>query len=56
MQPAQSKLHFASADYALQAIHPLREGDADKPLEITLAPTRLVRAAWSRCEDTPRGT
>ncbi len=43
MWPGQSKLHFASADYALQAIAPLKEGELDKPLEITLRPTRLVR-------------
>jgi thiol-disulfide isomerase/thioredoxin len=44
MWPGQSKLHFASADYALQAIQPLKEEDLDKPIEITLKPTRLVRA------------
>ena len=44
MWPGQSKLHFASADYMLQAIRPLKEGEPDAPIEVTLRPTRLVRA------------
>ena len=38
------KLHFASADFTLQAIRVLKADDADKPIDITLSPTRLVRA------------
>jgi thiol-disulfide isomerase/thioredoxin len=40
--PGQVKLHFASPDYTLQAIHVVRADDANKPAEITLKPTRLV--------------
>jgi RNA polymerase sigma factor (sigma-70 family) len=41
----QAKLHFASTDYTLQATHLVKADDlADKPLDITLKPTRLVRA------------
>ena len=42
--PGDAKLHFASADYTLQAIRPLKDGELDKPIEVTLRPTRLVRA------------
>ena len=42
--PGDSKLHFASADYTLQAIRPLKDGELDRPIEVTLKPTRLVRA------------
>jgi thiol-disulfide isomerase/thioredoxin len=38
------KLHFASADYTLQAIRTLKPEEIERPLEVTLAPTRLVRA------------
>jgi RNA polymerase sigma-70 factor (ECF subfamily) len=48
---AQGKLHFASPDWTRQAIHVVRAGDPDRPLEIALKPTRLVRA---RVIETPR--
>src|SRR5262249_6660107 len=38
------KLHFASSDYALQAIRELKPEELDRPLDVTLRPTRLVRA------------
>src|SRR5262249_6992526 len=46
----QAKLHFASPDYTQQAIHVIRAGDPDRPLDITLKPTRLVRV---RVIETP---
>jgi thiol-disulfide isomerase/thioredoxin len=36
------KLHFASADFTLQAIRVIKAEDADKPIDVTLGPTRLV--------------
>ena len=38
------KLHFASADFTLQAIRVIKAEDADKPIEVMLSPTRLVHA------------
>jgi RNA polymerase sigma factor (sigma-70 family) len=38
-----AKLHFASADFALQAIRVVKAEDADKPVDVILSPTRLVR-------------
>ncbi len=37
------KLHFASSDFTLQAIRVIQAEDADKPIDVTLSPTRLVR-------------
>ncbi len=37
------KLHFASSDFTLQAIRTIKAEDADKPIDVTLSPTRLVR-------------
>jgi RNA polymerase sigma-70 factor (ECF subfamily) len=37
-------LHFASPDFLHQAVHVVRFGDPEKPVEITLRSTRLVRA------------
>ena len=49
------KLHFASADYTLQAIRNLKPEDLDRPLEVTLEPTRLVRARVIEVpEDDPK--
>ena len=39
-----AKLHFASADFTLQAIRIVKAEDADKPIDVTLSRTRLVRA------------
>ncbi len=40
----ETKLHFASSDYRLQAVHFLKpDTDLSQPLDITLRPTRLVR-------------
>ena len=39
-----AKLHFASADFTLQAIRLVKAEDADKPIDVTLGPTRLVHA------------
>ena len=41
---SQAKLHFASADYTLQAIHVVKAEAIDTPLEVSLKPTRLVSA------------
>ena len=41
---ASAKLHFASADFTLQAIRIVKAEDADKPIDVTLSRTRLVRA------------
>ena len=38
-----TKLHFASGDYILQATHLVKAGDLDRPIDVTLRPTRLVR-------------
>jgi RNA polymerase sigma factor (sigma-70 family) len=50
-RPGDLKLHFASPDYLLQAIRPLEDGEPDAPIEVTLKPTRLVRA---RVVEIPR--
>jgi RNA polymerase sigma-70 factor (ECF subfamily) len=39
-----TKLHFASADFTLQAIRVIKPEDVDKPIDVTLSPTRLVQA------------
>ncbi len=46
-----TRLHFASADYALQATRTVTPDDAGRPVEVTLRPTRLARA---RLIETPR--
>ena len=45
-------LVFATADFSRQAIHVVRVGDPDRPLDITLLPAREVRA---RVIETPGG-
>ena len=40
----EARLHFASADWTLQAIRTIKLNDPDLPLAVTLRPTRLVRA------------
>ena len=42
--PGMAKLHFASADFTLQAIRVVKAEDADKPIDVILSPTRLVHA------------
>jgi RNA polymerase sigma-70 factor (ECF subfamily) len=46
-----TKLHFASADFTLQAIRLIQAEDADKPIDVTLSPTRPVHA---RVIEVPR--
>ena len=48
--PGWGKVHFASGDWTLQALHRLELADFDRPIEVTLRPTRLVRA---RAIETP---
>ena len=44
LRRGRDKLHFASADFTLQATRSIKAEDADKPIDVTLSPTRLVRA------------
>ena len=43
-------VHFASPDFTRRAVHAVRHGDPDQPVEITLRPVRLVR---TRVFETP---
>ncbi len=45
-----TEVHFASPDFTLQAVHVVAAADPNQPVEITLKPTRLVRA---RLIETP---
>ncbi len=52
----QAKLHFASGDYTLQATRLIKAADPDEPIDVTLRPTRLVRARVIEVpKDDPKG-